>query len=191
MKILRALACTAAILASASAARAADLSPLPPPPPPVVAPVTATDWAGPYVGVFAGFIRVPLVRSIPINQAVVNPNLIFDAGVQAGYNFVRGNFLVGVEGRAGLVFVGMPPGTVFSLSGRAGVLLGAQDRALLFGAAGIGVAPSTFGPFWSAGGGLEVAVGERWSVFGETRVLNSLGKGGSTLSFQVGINFHL
>ena len=65
------------------AAGAADLPTIPTAPPPPPAPVApAFDWAGPYVGAYGGAILSPTVGQ---------------AGIQAGFNIVRGGFLAGIE----------------------------------------------------------------------------------------------
>ena len=157
------------MLASVAAASAADLpvmvvEPAAPPPAPVF------SWAGPYVGAFGGFTF----------------GLVGDAGLQAGFNFVNGGFVAGVEARAGVGFAG--PVFFTTVGGRAGFLVG--ERALLYGAAAVGYLPVIPAFFYTAGGGTEVAVGTNLSLFAEARALSAFGGGCCLLTIQAGFNWH-
>jgi outer membrane immunogenic protein len=83
----------AAVMLSASAAMAADPIFIPPPPAPAPAPIpVAYDWGGFHFGVHSGAL------------------LLYGSGVQAGFNFQRGNLVFGIEGRVGGIWgVGPPP----------------------------------------------------------------------------------
>lgn len=144
-----------------SSAMAADIPVIvPPAPPPIVvaAGPVAFDWSGVYAG----------VAVFPVSRVAIG---------QVGYNFVRGNLLVGVAGGVGVANF---QGLTFVLQGtaRAGLLLGQRDRVLVFaeaitqGAPGLG-----FGVGF--GGGVEVRLNERLSVVG------SLGLG----YIATGLNF--
>ena len=168
MFLKRTLAAGAIVVASAASAYAADIpmAPVAPPPPPApVAPVF--DWAGPYAGVYGGFF--------------FGPGLI-QTGVQAGYNFVSGGFLAGIEASAGAVISG-GIGFEGTLNARLGAILG--SRVLLYAEAGFGyiVPPGAF--LISVGGGAEFAVGQSASVFAEAKWY------GGGITVQGGLNWHL
>jgi hypothetical protein len=134
--------------------------------PVVVAPVLH-DWDGMFFGAFG---MVPLF-----------------AGAQVGYNFTPGNFLLGVTLRGGVV-VDAPPVLFTSVSVRAGLVLGALDRAVVYGTAGlVGIwdPGNGIGALATFGGGAEFAVNDRFSVFGETRAV--LGGPGCCL-WMMGVN---
>lgn len=160
-----------------TAAMAADPMPVYVPPmmaPVVVAPATH-NWDGTYFGVatMPGFYTLG----------------------QFGVNWTPGNFLVGVVARGGFLW-DWPPAAIGTLSLRAGAILGAQDRALLYGVAGVGGAwlpGSGAGVFMTAGAGAEFAVNDRISVFGESRLVGSFGGMGGGLGCcitTIGINIH-
>jgi len=170
MFMKRTLAAVAIVLGTATAASAADIpmAPAPPPPPPAA---PSFDWSGPYVGALAGWVVGP------------GPYL----GAQIGYNFDMGGYVVGLEARAGSPVLGfLPYGT---LSGRAGVALGATDNILLYGAAGVGFAPGP-GFFYTFGGGVEFAVSDSVSIFTEARGIGIFTGGCCGALVQGGVNFH-
>jgi len=171
MFMKRTLIAAAFVAGSAVAASAADLPtpPMaPPPPPPMAAP--AFDWSGPYIGAYGG-IFYPAY---------------YQAGIQAGVNMVRGNFLFGAEAQLGAIFAGGFTYDV-ALNGRLGFILG--ERFLLYGIAGVGFNPAV-GPLWTAGGGVEVALGTAWSLFAEGGVAGTFGGGLFAYTFQAGVNWH-
>lgn len=101
------------------------------------------------------------------------------AGVTAGFNIVRNRLLFGAEVRVGDFFPGEAP-SGFDIHveglGRAGFLIG--DRLLAYGAGGVGTVFCCCGfTYWIAGGGLEVGLGERLSIFGEGRVFGPFSGG--------------
>jgi len=155
----------------ATSAVAADL-PAPPvaaPPPPMAAP--AFDWGGVYFGASVGRIVGPL-----------------EAQIQVGYNFVRGRMLAGAELAAGVAFGG---GFVFSATANArlGLLLG--ERALIYALGGIEYLFTPAPLFWTARGGVEYAINDRVSVFGEAGVVGAFGGGiGPFVTFRTGVNLH-
>jgi opacity protein-like surface antigen len=176
MFLKRTLAASMLVVASAAAAGAADLptipvAPAPPPPPVAMAP--SFDWSGPYVGAYGG--------------AVFNSPTYYQAGIQAGYNFTRGNFLAGIEGQAGADFSG---GTAFEadVNARVGGILG--ERVLLYAEAGVGLITGTPTYIWTAGGGMEVAVGNAASVFAEAKAVGAFTGGCCALLVQGGLNWH-
>lgn len=174
MFLKRTLAAGAILIGTAIAANAADLPTVPsapPPPPPMAAP--AFDWSGMYFGAYGGVL-------VPI---------FYEAGVQAGVNMVRGNFLVGGEAQLG---VGFLPGFGVDafVNGRLGFILG--QRVLLYGEAGIGaVVLPGFTPLWTAKGGIELALGTRASVFAEAGIVGAFGPVTPVgRVIQIGINMH-
>lgn len=161
-------------LLMATGAMAADL-PRPPtvvaaaPPPPMAAP--AFDWSGLYFGISAGRIVGPL-----------------EVQVQAGYNIVRGRFLVGGEVAAGVAYAGS---IAFSATANArlGMLLG--DRALLYALAGIEYLFAPAPLLWTARGGVEFALNDRMSIFGEAGVVGAFSGGiAPFVTFRAGVNLH-
>ena len=99
--------------------------------------------------------------------------------------------LFGVEGQVGLLNLPFD-GTLWAVAAnaRVGFILG--GRALVYVEAGVGTtfSPSIF--FLTAGGGLEVAFGDRLSAFAEAKaVFLPGGPGYVGTMIQVGLNFHL
>ena len=173
MLIKSTLSAGAFVLMNAIAANAADLTPImvsaPPPPPSIPAPTF--DWAGPYIGAYGGY-----TFGFGFGQA----------GLQAGYNFVMGGgLLAGIEAQAGVAFGG-GLGLEGDLNGRLGYILG--GNFLLFGEAGLGIISGT--PIYTAGGGMEVAVGQSVSVFAEAKAMGTIGGGIGGLTVQGGLNWH-
>lgn len=127
------------------------------------------SWAGPYIGAYGGIVFSEW----------------YQAGLQAGYNVVRGNFLAGIEAQAGAGIAG-PVFLEGHLNARLGFVLG---RILVYGEGGVGYIG--IGPefLWTAGGGAEIALGRSISVFGEAKFLNAFG-GGNAILAQGGINWH-
>ena len=142
------------VMASAGAI-AADVPVMPVLTPTVVAapPAPGFDWAGPYVGVNGG-------------AAFCGGYCWGLVGVDAGYNWVSGSMLYGIEAQAGAYLY---LGPYVHATARAGYLIG--PRALVYAEAGFGayVPPWGDGLYILGGGGIELAVGERFSVFGEVK----------------------
>jgi outer membrane immunogenic protein len=171
MFLKRTLVAGALVIASAVAANAADIPPMTPTPPPAPPPAPTFSWGGPYVGAYGGYIFGPGFPQF---------------GAQAGYNFVSGGFLGGVEVQAGGVFVG---GLAFegNLKARAGAVLGSS--LLLYGEAGVGWLST--GVFtYTFGGGAEVALGTAVSLFAEAKGLGVFGGGCCLVTVQGGLNWH-
>ncbi|MCW5696429.1 MAG: hypothetical protein KIS96_06790 [Bauldia sp.] len=110
-----------------------------------------------------------------------------DAGVQVGYNFQRGAFVGGFEAQTTHGF-GFGPLIMAQASARAGVALGAADRVLAYGEVGVGTLIVL--PIWTAGGGVEFAVGERFSVFTEAEAVFLPGIGFLGTQVSGGLNIH-
>lgn len=154
-----------------TAATAADVAPIviPAPPPVVVpAPTPVFDWSGFYVGASAWM-----------------PGLA--PGLQAGFNMVRGNLVIGVEGNVipiGLLAVGA--------AARVGVALGAEDRILPY--VRLKAMYPIGAPFVLLAGdvGVEVGIGRRMSIFAEAGILGAIGTGGGCCGpdLRAGLNFH-
>jgi opacity protein-like surface antigen len=169
----------AAAVSISTAASAADFVMAPgAPPPPMAAP--GFDWSGPYVGALAGIFNLA-------------GSSFQYAGVQFGYNVVlRDRILAGLEVETAHPFlVGLPYVNAF-LNARLGMIAG--DRVLLYGEAGIGTFLIGPGPgMFSAGGGVEIAVTNAMSVFGEINRLFFIAGGlipTGYSTFELGINYH-
>ena len=67
---------------------------------------------------------------------------------------------------------------------------GAEDRGLLYAAAGVGVVPAGPVGFWSAGGGMAFGLGSNFDVFTEARAIGAFGGGGVGTAITFGFNFH-
>jgi opacity protein-like surface antigen len=180
MKLRSLIAAGAVALGFSNAsALAADIVPIVPAPPPVVVVPAAPgfDWSGLYLGAYAGY-------NIGIPE--------FAVGATAGFNIVRNRLLFGAEVRVGVFFPGEGP-TGFDLHleglGRTGFLIG--DRLLAYGTAGVGTVFCCGFTYWFAGGGVELGMGERLSIFGEVRAYDDIGDFSPQLMLRTGVNFHL
>jgi outer membrane immunogenic protein len=183
---------TGTALVSAQAAFAADLRrPAPPPPPPVAA---FYNWSGFYVGGNVGWGWTDGSADFAIAGArgtLDGSGDGFLGGIQAGYNWQNGPWVIGVEldfqgstgdgdvtGLAGGNRVAFNASTPWfgTLRGRLGY---AWDRWLVYATGGALYGKSEFegnvtgvGPFsssetfwtWTVGGGVEWALWERWSA---------------------------
>jgi len=179
MKLPKAILIGAAVLSlAAGPARAADIAPGTIQTTPAMA-APGFSWAGPYIGI-AG-------RSVVCITICVVSNT-YELGLRAGTNIVRGRFLGGVSGELG-VYYDTVLGAYFyaEANARAGVLLG--ERAVLYAQAGAGFLE---GPYLTAGGGLEFALNERISIYGEFMPQWYMpGFFGPDLRYGLGVNFHL
>lgn len=183
--LLKGLGLTALATAFAfNSAAAADVPPITTVPPPSVVVTPAAggfDWSGPYFGLVTG-------AEFEIGFGYLNAI----AGVQAGYNFVAGGFLFGVEGQALLQMIGADPGLPrgeFNANLRAGALLG--DSALLYAEGGGLLQVGLGGLLLTAGGGVEFAVSQAATIFGEAKAVFEPGFGFLGTQFQAGVNFHI
>lgn len=172
MKFVRnLLAGTAATVLMTGTAMAADViyPTVPAAAPVVIAPAPAFSFAGGYIGTH-------FAMSFPFGSIY---------GVQSGYNFVRGNFLFGVEVETSHIAI-LGPLVDASLNGRAGVVLG--DRVLVYGQAGIGT--RVVAPSFNVGAGIEVALSPRISMFAEYDRYYVIGSGFLDHQLVAGLNFH-
>lgn len=176
---LRATVAGVALLTVAGAANAADMYRKAPPATPIAAPVTAYNWTGLYAGVNLGgdFARDKLGAA---STGSINPGTVF-GGLQGGYNFQTGPWVLGAEADVGY---GRAKGTNGAVSfeknwsgtvrARAGY---AFDNVLVYGTGGLAWANfkladgvdsrTTTRAGWTVGGGLEYAVNRNISVKGE------------------------
>ncbi|MGV8840516.1 MAG: hypothetical protein ACWA6X_09450 [Bauldia sp.] len=172
----------AAMMCSASTVLAADVQPIVPVQPPVVVvpPPAGFDWQGPYAGAFLTLD----VLGEPFGLGIAA------VGGQVGFNIVRGSFLFGPQLRLGMY---VPETDLLVTAGpRAGVILGAEERILLYAAASFGWIPQAPDPgtFYTFGGGVEFGLGERFSVFTEARALGIPGIGCCGFLATTGANVH-
>jgi len=169
----------AAVVMSAGAAVAEDIPTVVAPvqPPPTLAPMAAPafDWGGFYVGANGGGFFCDFVYCTP------------KIGTQIGYNFTVSNFLLGAEAQVGHdtdFFVAL-------LNVRAGVLLG--DSTVVYAQLsllGWPAFPLVFGDtlFLTAGGGVEIGIGQAMSAFAEVKFYSS--QGSPRALSTIGINWH-
>ncbi len=169
---------------TATSAHAADLTPIMPAPVVTTAPMAPPTfrWGGLYAGVSGGLVYCP---------GLCIPTIGGLASVGAGYNFTTGRLLFGTSADLYVLFGG-GIGVAVEGNGRAGVLLG--DRALIYGEGGIGWFFGSTQPHFTVGGGVEVAVSNKLSVFGEVKPYWFFNSGGITFGpvwrFDVGVSFH-
>lgn len=130
----------------------------------------SSPWSGLYLGSVGGY-------------STVAPALA-DAGVQVGYNFSRGNLVMGFEAQTTISVAPVPNA---NLGARVGFGLG--ERALVYTKVAIGTRIAA--AFWSVGGGVEVAMGDRASVFAGTDAAFGIGGGGFLgVRLTGGVNLH-
>jgi outer membrane immunogenic protein len=180
--MLRAALAGVALLTVSGAASAADMYRKAPPAVPVVAPITAYNWTGFYAGANLGgeWLRDRMTDGVTTNTRT--PSSVF-GGVQAGYNFQTGPWVLGVESDVGY---GHPvkssaigrvekdwSGTVRARAGYA------FDNVLLYGTGGLAWAHfkvddsaanlrrTTTRAGWTLGAGAEYAINQNVSVKGE------------------------
>lgn len=167
------------------------------PPPP---PAPAFSWNGPYVGVFGvglfftefcDVVKQESFASANSESCCNQPEDLYGAGVQVGFNFGNGRFLAGIEGQIGGLHYGPEILWAVAANLRAGVVLG--ERVLVYAEAGIGTTIAPNIPFLTAGGGVEIALGDRLSIFGEGKAVFLQGGGGPNYigtAVFAGINLH-
>lgn len=177
--ILRAALAGVALLTVSGAASAADMYRKAPPATPIAAPVTAYNWTGLYAGANIGgsWFQDSLGGTA---SGSVTPGTAF-GGVQAGYNYQTGPWVLGVEadvgyghakGNAGPVRAEM--NTSGTVRARAGY---AFDNVLVYGTGGLAWSSfkladavdsrTTTRAGWTLGAGLEYGVTQNISVKGE------------------------
>jgi outer membrane immunogenic protein len=137
-------------------------------------PLGPYSWIGPYVGANAGY-QWGWVSNSPIQPSGIA------GGVEAGYNWQRGQFVFGAEtdielsGADATVAPFQFSSPWFgTLRGRGGVTVG---NVLIFGTAGLsygdiradsaGLTESHASVGWVAGAGIEVGFSQRWSAKAE------------------------
>ena len=171
------------------------------------APLTASSWAGPYLGATVGY------EWGDVDNSPTHPSGAA-GGIEAGYNWQFGNFIGGAEADINLSaaddtfapwqFSNPWFGTV---RGRAGVAIG---NVLVFGTAGIAYGSldaqtagnlsethTSFG--WTAGGGIEVGFAPHWSAKAEWLYLDfadrnytvtGTSNGLTANLLRLGVNYH-
>ena len=153
-----------------SSAWAADFTPVVLADPAPMAPATF-GWEGTYVGAYGGF-----------TFGVFGSN----AGAILGHNFVNGRFVGGVDAR---LAAGVASGIYFAtINGRAGFLIG--DQALVYAVAGVGTVPFVATYIYTAGAGMEFAVGNSISLCVEAKAVGTFGGGCCFATVQMGLNWH-
>lgn len=215
--ILRAAVAVVAIAAAAGVAQAADMNRRAPVATPYVAPVSVYNWTGFYAGANIGGDWLNSNVDVNGSKSTFTPGT-FMGGLQAGYNFQTGPWVLGVEadvgyGRAsktgivGADVVKVEKGLSGTARARAGY---AFDRLLIYGTGGLawanfklednnGVVQSsrnTTRAGWTLGAGAEYAVTQNISVKGEYLYANygraSVGDARPALSdnlVRVGVNY--
>lgn len=182
---LYAALCSAALLATAGSASAADMYRKAPPATPIIAAASVYNWTGFYAGASLGGEWLSNTLNIAGRPSqTVMPGSLF-GGVQAGYNYQTGAWVLGVEGdigyahprkitRSGDVSVS----TQGSIRARAGY---AFDNFLVYGTGGLALADMKIVDFvdvpnktksgvragWVVGGGVEYAINRSFTVRGE------------------------
>jgi outer membrane immunogenic protein len=201
MKIAHVLLLGAAVATVSSAARAADLIV---DEPAVIAAASSVDWSGFYVGAHVGYgagtmhLESPgLIDPDDENQSVDG----FLGGVQLGYNIQADTIVFGVQTELGLSGIasdedgGGADDTVDWLGSTTARIGLALDGVLPYVKAGVaygggtgdaaGVQVSNTHIGWTAGAGVEIAVADSISVFGEYAYTDL---GTETYSFGAPVN---
>lgn len=177
-RIARLLIAASAIATLSSGARAADFVPVVVLPVPTAVPVpveTGFDWQGLYVGA--------------AHSAVVYEGAFswYIPSAQVGYNLTFGRLLLGVQARVGAYLLD-GTGLTLQLDARAGVAL---DRVAVYGLlGGLAYGPTPLSWYAVGGVGVEVALGDRLSVFTELR-LEEVFTPPFYIHAVVGVNWHL
>ena len=204
---MKKIALAAVVLAAATgAASAADIPRGPAPYYTAPAPLNVYSWAGPYLGINAGY---------QWGNTTNNPTSPsgFAGGVQAGYNWQSGMFVFGAETDLQLsgaddTFAPWQFSNPWfgTLRGRGGV---AMNNILLYATVGLaygGVTAKTFGLSesqthvgWAAGLGMEVGLSHNWSakaeylyidLSDEGYTLTGVSNGLESSLLRFGVNYH-
>lgn len=159
-------------LGTIATAQAADLS--------TVKADTGIDWTGGYIGASAGYGEGTLTRYyVPLDIPFYDDFDGWLAGLQGGYNFQNGSFVLGVEGNVSWTNLSTTssdvtlPYTVDWMASPRGRLGFTIEGVLLYGTAGVAVANATsyvdevvdnlhYG--WVAGAGIEAMVTDNVSA---------------------------
>lgn len=133
---------------------------------PVVIPMTPTpapaldDQAFGWNGVYVGALYAPVFYEGVYAWSVPS--------VQIGYNLTFGRLLIGGSTKIGAYLDSGSSGLLLQVEGRAGI---AFDRVAVYGLlGGLAYGPAPLSWYAVGGGGIEVALGRRFSVFGEIRL---------------------
>ena len=181
---LRAALGSVALIAACGTASAADMYRKAPPATPIAAPVSVYNWSGFYAGANLGgeFLRDKV--EVPGASRTLSPSTVF-GGVQAGYNFQTGPWVLGVEADVGYgravksaTVGGEAVRVEKTWSGTARARAGyAADRFLVYGTGGLAWANfkvqdapasrNTTRAGWTVGLGGEYAVTQNVSLKGE------------------------
>jgi opacity protein-like surface antigen len=176
MRFASALLAGAAVAALSSSAFAADLIIAPSAPAPIAMDVSSSDWSGFYAGVHGGYGWGELTVDGTTTADVEG----WLGGVQAGYNVQMDSILLGVQTDIAITNIGLDEaGTTANLdwlgstTARLGVVAGDfvpyVKGGVAYGGATFddGVEDSQTHVGWTVGGGVELAVAENMTVFGE------------------------
>jgi hypothetical protein len=136
----------------------------------------AFDWGGLYFGAHGGRVTGNVMPA-------AGPWL---GGIQVGYNLGGAGFVGGAEVETSYTF-GNNAWINAALNGRGGAAFG---NFLIYGEVGIG--SYNWIAVWTAGGGVELALGDRIGLFGEGKAMFRLGGGGGVDGVQIntGLNIH-
>jgi outer membrane immunogenic protein len=171
------------------------------------APLSASSWAGPYLGATIGY-EWGTVSNNPTRPAGVA------GGIEGGYNWQFGQFVAGIEAdiNASAAEDTFAPWQFSNpwfgtLRGRAGVAFG---NTLVFGTAGLAIggltvdspgnlSQSRTSAGWTAGAGVEVGFAPRWSAKAEWLYLDLSDRSFSVTNntnglaanlLRLGVNYH-
>lgn len=178
MRFASALLAGAAVAAMSSSAFAADLIIAPSTPEPIAMDVSSSDWSGFYAGVHGGYGWGELTVN---DGATVEDIEGWLGGVQAGYNVQMDSILLGVQTDIAITNIGIEEAGedvnldwLGSTTARLGIVAGDFVPYVKGGVAYGGATASNGGGEdsqthvgWTVGGGVEFAVAENMSVFGE------------------------
>ncbi|MER2606254.1 MAG: outer membrane protein [Siculibacillus sp.] len=182
--LLRAAVGCAALIAASGAVSAADMYRKAPPATPIAAPVSVYNWTGFYLGANLGAEMLSDKVDVAAGSGSLKPNAVF-GGIQGGYNFQTGPWVVGVEADLGYgrptksgTFAGQAERVEKGVSGTVRARVGhAFDRLLVYGTGGLAVANvkvsddassrTATKAGWTLGAGAEYAVTQNVSVKGE------------------------
>lgn len=203
MKFSRALLASVAVIATMGAAQAADLIV---DEPAAISAAAAYDWSGFYAGVNLGYGAGQIDLAAGPGNAIVSSEDIAGwlAGVQLGYNLQMDQVVVGVQTDLSLSGIESdedagPNDTIDWLGSTTARLGIALEGVLPYVKAGVAYGAGTGNQGdppdneavdatfvgWTAGAGVEFAVSENISIFGE---YNYYDLGTQTLDFNVGTN---
>jgi hypothetical protein len=144
----------------------------------------SADWNGLYAGTFGGITKSPMGG--PVTHVSV--------GAQAGFNFVPGNYLVGLAFDTSAAIIG--GAAIICCEATAALRFGAfvGPDVLVYGTIGLGFHyPFMPAPMVTAlGAGAELAIGTNLGLFGELRRYRVFGAPPNTAytEFRIGMNFH-